>query len=440
MSKKIIIAILFLIILALAGWFLISQKTDPQGDGEENATSERGFLGNIFPFGDGGNRAVDEDRGPSPTGNTSGGPLSSGDVGGGLTLQQLSQIGIAGYTASTSSNGVEFVRFVEQTTGNVYDVELETQNEARVTNTTIPRIYEALWRPNGEQVILRYVSEKNDVVKSYLATVTDESSSTTKEFMSLEGDFLPDNIENVVIGQSENIVLITVPDKLGINTFLLDLYEEVFIPSFDSDFGEWNIVLLDDNTAIATTRASHAARGFVYEVDIASGVFRKILGGQTGLTALPNHNASKIFFSTNDGVRVRSYIHDNETRVTTELNVQTFAEKCVWGSGSRNDKLYCGVPTSNLSGKYPDRWYQGISSFSDSLFEIDASFGTSILLTSPTSLIGRRIDVIDMSLSNESDLLFFRNKRDSSLWSLELAPIIEEVEEEATEEEEETTS
>ena len=65
-------------------------------------------------------------------------------------------------------------------------------------------------------------------------------------------------------------------------------------------------------------------------------------------------------------------------------------------------------------------WYQGITSFSDSVWMIDIETQTVKVLADPVNIAGEEIDLIKPVLSQDENYLFFINKKDSSLWSLRL--------------------
>ncbi|MEI6494976.1 MAG: hypothetical protein WCO03_02855, partial [bacterium] len=83
--------------------------------------------------------------------------------------------------------------------------------------------------------------------------------------------------------------------------------------------------------------------------------------------------------------------------------------------------LYCAVPTIVPAGEYPDDWYRGEVKFNDSLWQINVADGKTTLLNSPSaSLINEEMDATGLFLNPIETRLFFTNKRDRSLWMLDL--------------------
>ncbi|HEY0221172.1 MAG TPA: hypothetical protein VGC58_03045 [Candidatus Paceibacterota bacterium] len=65
-------------------------------------------------------------------------------------------------------------------------------------------------------------------------------------------------------------------------------------------------------------------------------------------------------------------------------------------------------------------WYKGIVSFSDDIWQYNTKDFTSKSLTDLKSESGEDVDVIKPILSENEQYLIFVNKKDNSLWSLDL--------------------
>jgi hypothetical protein len=98
------------------------------------------------------------------------------------------------------------------------------------------------------------------------------------------------------------------------------------------------------------------------------------------------------------------------------LNLPGLPEKCVWSTDGVT--IYCAIP-SNISGQeYPDSWYQGTTSFNDSFVKINTS--TLERTTIADSNNETALDGTHMFLNDTESELFLINKKDSTLWSLDL--------------------
>ena len=101
------------------------------------------------------------------------------------------------------------------------------------------------------------------------------------------------------------------------------------------------------------------------------------------------------------------------------MGLKTIADKCLWAT---NIIIYCGVPNTipPANSGYPDAWYQGVVSFSDSIWKIDVEILSTELVSSISQVSKENVDAVNLSVDKNKNYLFFLNKRDSSLWSLRL--------------------
>ena len=95
------------------------------------------------------------------------------------------------------------------------------------------------------------------------------------------------------------------------------------------------------------------------------------------------------------------------------LPVVVIPEKCI----GNKMFLYCAAPrnTGDLS-VFPDNWYKGATSYSDTLWEIDVAGGVATVLSNFELESGRQIDVSKIGISEDSTRLYFINKNDNTLW------------------------
>ena len=101
----------------------------------------------------------------------------------------------------------------------------------------------------------------------------------------------------------------------------------------------------------------------------------------------------------------------------TDLPLATLArDKCIW---DRSDTLLlCAVPSDLPPALYPDAWYQGTVSFTDSLWQLDLESGNATLIDLLDIPLG--LDVEKPFQDSKGDFFFFTNKKDGTLWALRL--------------------
>jgi len=116
----------------------------------------------------------------------------------------------------------------------------------------------------------------------------------------------------------------------------------------------------------------------------------------------------------------RLYLFNIKKGESKLLPFETLPEKCVW-SNTNIKVIYCAVPKAFPIGEtYPDSWYQGLVSFTDSIWMINTDTMAASLIFDIEKESGEQMDVIDVQLDKKDNYLFFTNKTDLTFWSLSL--------------------
>src|SRR3989338_3911365 len=157
MKKALTIILIILIIAAVGvGIYYFFDKQEGGGTGSFNIT-------NYFPFG---KSPETPPTSPNNTGNGTGNTTGTGVGPNGevLPTPQLWQIstdpqsGAVVFQTNDASSSTNAVRYLDRATGNVFESKLSVFGQKRISNTTIPKVYEALWLPTGNSLVLRYTS------------------------------------------------------------------------------------------------------------------------------------------------------------------------------------------------------------------------------------------------------------------------------------------
>ncbi len=172
------------------------------------------------------------------------------------------------------------------------------------------------------------------------------------------------------------------------------------------------------STVSLTTKPHQNIPGFMYFVDTTTGGVRKVLGDIAGLSTITSPDASRIFFLKQDSGD-SSFVFDSKTQSSKNISPATFPEKCLWSKKDK-DTLYCAVPRENLSEKSLDSWYLGQTSFNDDIWKYNLKDNTSSIVMNLSDDSGAGMDVLRPLLSENEQYIVFINKKDNSLWSLDL--------------------
>lgn len=295
------------------------------------------------------------------------------------------------------------IRYVERTNGHLYKMNWDTKEVEKISNSTIPSIYEASINNTGESVIYRYLSNENNIT-TFLATLG-----------TVKGEFLVENISDVSISPDKNKFFYLAENSNGvtglIGTFTGSGREVVF----NSPFTEW-ISQWTNQKIYLTTKASYVAEGSIFSLNTTNKTLTKILGGIKGLTTLVSPDGTYVLYSMYTQVGPKLAIFNTKDNTTKELDLYGLPEKCTWTKDSQY--FYCGLPNDISGNQYPDIWYQGVVSFDDFFVKIDPKTGSKTNFAN--SLDETSIDAIRLFLDDKEENLFFINKKDMTLWSLNI--------------------
>lgn len=443
MSKRnltFLIIILIVIVAILFGFFYLKK---PASTPTDNGGSTN-FFSNFNPFN---KKTATPPNTTAPTDVSGYTPPSGGEIP--ITkLIKISSMPIAGYgvfmkerykdvppvvippdgtTPATNTSpaiptppATEFVpaiRYVDRATGVIYQTFADKIFERKFSSTMVPMVYEVYFGNKGGSVVMRYLKTDNKTIQTFVGALPKEylgaDSTGTDE---IKGSFLPDNISNVNISpDTMRIFYLFNSADSAIGTTAGTLGDQK-TQVFDSPYTEWLSGWPNSKIITLTTKPSANVPGYMYVVNPDKKDFNKVLGGINGLTTLASPDGKLVLYSDNT---LSLNIYHTDTKNSETLGVKTLPEKCVWSSGS--DTLYCAVPKTPILGLYPDQWYQGEISFSDEIWKINVTTGTTTMSIDLNGFSGGEdIDGTKLSLDDGENYLFFVNKKDSFLWKLDL--------------------
>jgi len=413
MKKRnlIILVVLSLVIIGLAAfYFLYYAPNQASLGGDELSIDDP-----LFPFGDIGDVGDQTPGGIGEEADTGGRDQDPDQrAGDEIFVPSFREISSRPSTAGAfvERDGELFIRYIERETGHIFETSVGSFTRERLTNTTIPRVYEALWSRDGESVILRYLGEDDKTIQSFSGKIAAPEEGSVSGEGSLEGIFLGAQIKDLDFFGSQIFSLIeTGGGSIGVVSDPDDANKNQV---FSSPLKEWLVEWPERNTVTLTTKPSSGAPGYLYFLDIGDESLERVLGGILNLTTLTSLDLSKVLYSTSGSLRVL----DRASGDSISLSLNTLPEKCVWGK-INSSVIYCGIPKSLPAG-LPETWYQGIISLSDDIWKINTDTGQTDVLVRPVDEYGVEIDLVKPSLDEEELYLLFLNKKDSSLWSLKI--------------------
>lgn len=396
-GKKILRYVLFALVVvilgSLAGWYLFLRSQTGTTDALNAA---RGFgtqspVGS--PFG----------AGSSDTGGSWASGTSTGSTAQPPQLWHVATTPSAGIGFATSTAGGH-LRFAERATGYVFEASPTTGEIARLTNTLMPKLYDAVFASFG-RIAARSVDDSG--ITTFAGIVNTATSS------SLTGSVLPKNIlELAPDPNSAQIAYLQSSGSgvVGVTSAWDSSKQKQF---FNSALPDWRITWLSDGRIVLAQKAADGLAGYAYT--LTGGVLRPLLGPLPGLTVLPRAGSSALLYGTSSGGDLELFVRISATTTATRLSIATTADKCAWAPGGALI-AYCAVPQTTPGGNFLDAWYRGETHSVDALWRIDAGAGQAQLIFTPDSRAA--IDVVHPVVDATGAYIAFMNGADLSPWLL----------------------
>lgn len=326
-------------------------------------------------------------------------------------LFRISNAPVAGFAITVKGTEVS-VRYVDRATGNIFDTSLSSGEKKRLTNNTLPKIYEAYFKPDGLAVLLRSLEGDSDVVKNLSLALAAPKSSSTDGLYAVTATNLRGDIESVtVLGNS--LVYVAKNNNSILSTNFSGGEQKNLLATM---FSEWRTAKFGNNVLLYP-KASFQAAGAAYS--LIGGSLTRLAGPLNGLTAVANSNAARILYSYSENGAAKMAVKNLSKGSVSEILPASLAEKCAW-SPKRVNVFYCGTPLNGIGQSEPDNWYLGRSHYTDYVWEFDTDSEIAQLVSEPKTDFGIDIDVYQPAISPNEDFLVFLNKRDLTLWAIRL--------------------
>ena len=312
------------------------------------------------------------------------------------------------------------VRVVATSTGNIFDIPVDTLEAIRITNTTIPSIYDSLWNADGSRFFTRSLNDTDTVVGTGISISTAEEEGST--IGTAQATFLRTETLALDVNPIQDSLFLLERTQSGSRGIITSFSGEDTEEVFSSPLSEWLVDWAEDATIYLTTKPSAGIPGYAYSMQPFSDSLNLVLGGINGLTTLVNADGTKVLFSESSGTSLTLKLLSGGEE--TVLLFDTLPEKCTWNT--EGSALYCGVPFSLPFVQYPDTWYKGEFFFEDGIWYFDAENAIGYFLVDP-SIYDTTIDLINPVLSEDESLLLFTNKRDMTPWIFRVETAMETV-------------
>lgn len=427
---KWVIAIVVIVLLLIGGVVLLMTL----GKDTEVAKS----IGKVLPFGELSPETPRTGFEGTPGGDGGTGENNGNGVGGSNTLaepmfRQLTNSQIAGATTLVR-DGKTYVRYVLRENGHVYEIDTTTWVVVELTNTVVPRVYEAFFGNNGNTVVLRYIKldqlTRQDVIKTFLADLVLPEAGA-QGIGKLTGRELLDNISSVSVSPDGSLLFFLLPIAEGVSGSMMYLTTgEEPREVLRNTFSEWLPQVLNNRMIVLTTKASANVPGFAYLYNPTTKALTRIVREKNGLTTLANGDGTQVLYSENIGNNATLGLYSSKGFPSDEgaiihespVPLTTLPEKCAWGR-IKTSLLYCGSFESTARSKIPDEWYQGVLKLKDIFYwTVNSTTLEIALLAESQKEVKKDFDVFMPFVGSDDTMFFFTDKNTGFLWMMRIVP------------------
>ncbi|MFH0846355.1 MAG: hypothetical protein V1851_03100 [Patescibacteria group bacterium] len=305
-----------------------------------------------------------------------------------------------------------FIRYIEKSSGHIYETSTNTLTIDRISNTTIPGLFKTYWL-DQDNFVMQYID--TDKIKSYLAYLKNNQDG----LKTLEGKYLVDDIKDLFFLNKK--IFYTTENENSLIGIITDLNGEDAKYTFESPLKEWLISKITDTKLAFNSKTSENTLGYLFVFDLNNGEFKKYLGDKVNLSSLMNSN-SDILYSENYRSQFKLSVYNNVSKTSTEMTLKTLPEKCLWAKDKI--KIFCAIPNNYINPNDLDNWYKGKIFFNDSLWLIDTKTNEAKKIIDLENVTGEKIDIIDIKIDEKEKYLIFTNKINFDLWTLKIPEIL----------------
>ena len=307
------------------------------------------------------------------------------------------------------------IRFMERSTGNIFDADLETGEVTRITNTLIPAVHEAAFSKDGR--VAARAEDAEGTVEAFTGIVSTTTASSTPDQAALVRSLLGDGVLEVIPSYTGQSLLSLLEDGAGSALVRSSIRGSEPERLFASAIKGWDVTWLPDNRILLQEKSASGVPSSAFELS-PQGTLISLARNVPGLTLLPRASSTALLIGSDNGGLTLSIRSRDDARLIP-LPIQTIAKKCAWSPDPRL-LAYCAAPLT-APAPFLDNWHRGLIRTADIIWRIDAATGTTERVVSLEEESDTRIDVENPRIDPLGTYFAFQNAHDKSLWVLRLS-------------------
>lgn len=320
-------------------------------------------------------------------------------------LQQLTTRPVAGAIIIGTSTDNYVVRYVEQGVGHIFEINLSTGVENRISSKTHTRITDAIWSSDSRWVVFVADGTTNRSVTLYDTSVLGEGTASSLQPIELAPD-----IQNISFSEKDDTLYYTRSDAEGTLGYIYDVATNESLVGFSVPFRSVSILWGSGDQPVVYNRPSELHPGYAYKISDTNNL-QPLTSGGIGLTAFRTNNTvvvNRLSGQLYKGGIVRTDATDTPTAIPL------LPEKCA--PAETENTAWCAYPLDAFRGLMPNDWYKGKISLTDALWRVDLTTGTASLVENITQTTGQELDIVTVTTNSTKKWFTFKDKKTNYLW------------------------
>lgn len=384
--KRIIYISAGVIILGLL-IYVFYPRTKPPAPTTETKTGK--YVGKL---GNGGQ--INGEGGVSPDRENSGQTLTGSE-------EKLVKITDFAVVSPSLNKKEDQILFYKKDGGDLISYDIAGKKQEKISNITILGLSEVYWSPTRDRAAVFYLDQENR--KGFIQSGTSSVS------------ILPPNIKSFSWSPDGKYVAFLTAGPFGLDVVVADALGKNPKTIFSTPVVDFQVKWVSADKIILQSPTSGIVEGSVFSISRTGGSFKKIIGPLFGLDTnwSPAGLYSLINRSEEGGKQTSSFVSDSDGKEIFKTNFPIISNKCFW---INTTKAYCAVPRNiTRENIFPDEYFTGELNTADQVVLIDILLKNIYGVYSEASL-----DMMDLQITKDEKNLFFVNRKDGTLWQLQL--------------------
>lgn len=292
------------------------------------------------------------------------------------------------------------VLYYKKDGGDLYSSDFSGKTREKISNLTIIGLLEAIWNPIAERAAVRYLD--GDTLKSFLQIGTSSVA------------VLPQDITGASWSPDGKSLAYLLPREGGADLVIADPSGGNPRTAFRTPLVDADISWITSDLIVFGTAPSGLAEGYLFAFSRRDNSFNRLVGPAFGLTGLwsPDGTTALLSSASRGGKKLILSSYDRAKNAAAPIPIATLAEKCAWSGESAFCAVPRGIPAQTI---LPDDYLRGEFNPADRIVAVDLKTGGISEVFNEGSF-----DVSDLVITKDKKYLFFVNRADGTLWSLQL--------------------